>query len=311
MTAPSPNGAWAPVVIFAYNRRQRLAEMVNSLRGCTGFDESPIHIFVDGPRSPKDQPAVDAVRDYVRGLALPNVTFTLADANRGLRQSVFAGVSEILRTHDRVIVLEDDLVLSPIALRYFNEALATYEHVPRVWSIAGYVYDAEPLRDCPRVLALPFAHPWGWATWSRAWSNFALDNRPADADLHSRSFKTAFDMDGLYPFSAQIRNSIEGRVNSWYIHWYYTIFRNGGCSIFPPRRVLDNFGLSAGSHGGSLNPYDRLVKRPELLTTLPEMPAVDSIDYAALDRLRDSWEVRVQRFIARAGAAKRRIGAGR
>jgi hypothetical protein len=112
-------------------------------------------------------------------------------------------------------------------------------------------------------------------------------------------------MNGLYPFTAQLKHSIEGRVNSWFIHWYYTVFENGGVSIFPPRRVLDNFGLSEGSHGGALNPYDRLIKRPRLLDALPEFCDPKNVDYAALDCLRSSRELRVQRFIARAGSAKR------
>jgi hypothetical protein len=114
-------------------------------------------------------------------------------------------------------------------------------------------------------------------------------------------------MDNLYPFSVQLRNSIEGRVNSWFIHWYYTVFQHRGVSIFPPRRVLDNYGLGKGAHGGPLNPYDRLVKRPPLLEALPEMCDPAIVDYATLDLLRSSHELRVQRFIARAGSAKRTL----
>lgn len=297
----------APIAIFAYNRRDRLAAMIESLAACDGFGESAVTIFVDGPKSPAGAPAVEEVRSFVRSLAYPNVGHVISEKNSGLRNAIAAGVTNIVEQHGRVIVLEDDLVLSPIALTYFNKALDHYENEPSIWSVVGYMYDCPPLRDSGKTLTLPFTHPWGWATWARAWRHFELNGRPSDADLESDAFRTAFDMNGVYPFTGQLRNSILGRVNSWYIHWYYALFRQGARSIFPPRRVLDNFGMNSGSHASSLNPFDRLVERPELLTTVPEFSDPDTVDYAALDALKASWELRVHRFIANAGTLKRKF----
>lgn len=305
MNGPSDTTDWAPIAVFAYNRPDKLAALMASLQSCQGFSESPVTIFVDGAKGPADDPAVQAVRDLVVNLRLPNVSWSFQQSNRGLRQSVYAGVSQVVRQYGRVVVLEDDLVLSPIALTYFNKALSRYETVDRVWSVVGYAYDAPALRGSTTTVALPFAHPWGWATWARAWNRYQLDNQPARAQLGSASFRSAFDMDGLYPFTAQLKNSIEGRVNSWFIHWYYTVFEHRGVSIFPPRRVLDNYGMSEGSHGGAMNPYDRLVTRPPLLDAVPHLCDPLVIDYVALDHLRNSHELRVQRMIARAGSAKR------
>jgi hypothetical protein len=299
----------APIAVFAYNRPDKLDALMNSLQACHGFGASRVKVFVDGPKGDEDRPSVEAVQAAVRNLRLPNVSWSFQAANRGLRNSIFAGVSELVREFGRVIVLEDDLVLSPAALSYFNQALAHYSDARRVWSIVGYIYDAPTLRSSPATLALPFTHPWGWATWAHAWDRFKLDDRPAAECLRARSFESAFDMDGLYPFTTQLRSSIEGRVNSWFIHWYYTVFKHGGISIFPPRRLVDNYGLSSGSHGGPLNPHERLVERPPLLNAVPQFCDPENIDYAALDLLRRCRELRVQRFIAEAGTAKRRIKA--
>ena len=300
----------APVAVFAYNRPDKLTAMMTSLRACRGFSDSPVTIFVDGPKQPRDEPSVNAVRAFVRALGLPNVSWSFQKGNRGLRRSIYAGVSELIDEYGNVIVLEDDLILSPGALDFFNEGLHRYQSDERVWSIAGYTYDAPQIRNLSTTFALPFAHPWGWATWARAWDRFQLDNRPARHQLDSHSFKSAFDMNGLYPFTALLRNSIEGSVDSWFIHWYYTVFQNGGLSIFPSRRVVDNFGHSQGSHGGSWNPYDRLVTRPEMLDGMPQFSDERGIDYAALDALRACHELRVQRLIARAGQTKRALRSG-
>ncbi|KMO84422.1 hypothetical protein BST22_22195 [Mycolicibacterium chubuense] len=309
MTASAPGRDRAPIAVFAYNRSDKLSAMLTSLRSCTGFRESDVIIFVDGPKGPADAAAVEQVRAFVRDLNMPNVSWRFRDTNCGLRNSIYAGVSEVMEAYGRAIVLEDDLVLSPIALEYFNNALARYETDHRVWSIAGYIYDAPVLRNSDKSIAMPYAHPWGWATWARAWSEFSLDNRPSLRDLRTSSFRAAFDMDGLYPFTLQLENSLKGRVNSWFIHWYYTVFSHGGVSIFPPRRVCDNYGLNDGSHGGALNPHMKLVNRPALLGELPQFCDPNTVNFYAMDELRRCREVRVQRLIARIGSAKRTLKA--
>lgn len=301
----------APVAIFAYNRQHRLQAMVESLRRCEGFDRSPLIIFVDGPKRGTDRAAVEQVREYVLSLTLPNLHTVISETNKGLRTSISSGVTQVIAKHGRVIVLEDDLVLSPIALTYFNNALDHYSNDPRVWSVSGYISDVPQLRDFPRALILPYAHSWGWATWGRAWRHFDLNARPRNENLQAASFRQAMDMNGFYPFRDMLQHSLSGRVNSWYAHWLYTIFRNGGRSIFPPRRILDNYGINAGTHGGGLNPHERLVKRPPLLERIPLFEDAGEIDYFAVDLLKRCWEARVQRGIAAVGGVKRRLLGGR
>ncbi|MGV0646772.1 hypothetical protein ABQE44_25665 [Mycolicibacterium sp. XJ2546] len=304
---PTTESILAPIAVFAYNRPDRLAALMRSLERCEGFSRSPIKIFVDGPRSQVDRTAVDDVRTFVTGLAHPNVGHVISPTNKGLRNSVFEGVSQLLAEYDRVIVLEDDLVLSPIALSYFNEALDYYAADPRVWSVSGYIPDVPKLRDFPRAVILPSAHSWGWATWSRAWRQFDLDARPRDENLRAESFRQVIDMNGYHRFRFALSLSIAGYTDSWYLHWLYTIVQHGGRSVFPPRRVLYNYGVSAGTHGGRFNPQERLVKRPPLLDRVPEFVDADEIDYFAVDLLKQCWEARVHRLIPLAGALKRRL----
>lgn len=297
----------APIAIFAYNRRDNLASMIASLAACEGFAQSAVTIFVDGPKNDAGLPKVQEVRAFVKALPYENISCVISEKNQGLRNAISSGVSSIIAESGHIIVLEDDLVLSPIALTYFNKALEYYKNNSEIWSISGYIYDCPSFRDSNKTLTLPFTHPWGWATWARAWSHFELDGRPTDANLASLAFRSAFDMNGMYPFAEQLGNSIHGRVNSWYIHWYYALFRHGARSIFPPRRVLDNYGMNNGSHASSFNPFDRLVQRQDLLTTVPAFSSPNEVDYAAIDALRGCWEVKVHSWIARAGSLKRKL----
>lgn len=301
MTAP------LPVAVFAYNRADKLRAMFGSLERCAGFAEADITIFVDGPRSPADAAGVDEVRRYVEGLAHPRLRAVFSPVNLGLRQSIYRGVSRVLEEHDRVVVLEDDLVLSPAVLAYFREFLARHAADPDIWAICAYQYDAPALRGETRAVALPYASPWGWATWRDRWQRFELDSAPPPDVVRTRAFRRAFDFRGYFPFSYLLELSTSRMVSSWFIHWQYTIHRAGGKAVFPPRRLVDNDGVNAGTHATRWNPRSMVLSRPDLMQAVPD-PVDPSVDPArTLARIRPCRELRLQRLISMVGYWKRRL----
>lgn len=303
--------ALAPVAIFAFNRPEKLQRLIDSLRACELSEDSHFIFFIDGPRHSREISVVKQVVEIAESSNLNSFEVQASDVNRGLRKSIYNGVRAVVNKYGTAIVLEDDLILSSIALRYFNEGLSHYVDNETVWSICGYVWNAQELSNHPRAVVLPLTNSWGWATWKRAWDQFDLDARPDELHLKSRSFKTLFDIDGLYLFTGMMEMSIGKLISSWYVHWNYVVFRNRGVSIFPPQRVVDNTGLGAGTHGGSLNPYRLLVRAPpSLLEKMPIFPTGGDVDYWAIDALRTCWELRVTRFIATVGAIRRKLFRG-
>lgn len=285
-----------------------LRRLIDSLLTCDLSDRTHFVFFVDGPRHERDVAAVDEVIAIASSSRLVSSEVRASKTNLGLRRSVYGGVGALVNSYGCVIALEDDLVLSPIALRYFNEALVRYADEESIWSICGYLWDVPQIASHPTALVLPISHSWGWATWKRAWDKFELDARPSKVNLESKTFRDLFDVHGLYSFTDMMQASIAKRVSSWYAHWNYTLFQHGGRSIFPPRRVLDNIGIGAGTHGGFLNPYRLLINTPPpLLEAIPKMPEIDEVDYWAIDLLRASREMRAQRAIMFAGNMKRII----
>lgn len=299
----------APIAIFAYNRPTHLRAMLATLERCNGFSDSPVVVFVDGPKGKNDEPGVLAVREIVSNLGWSNLEAIFSEENKGLRRSISQGVSAVVSRYGRVIVLEDDLHLSPVALDYFNQALDKYADEPRVWSISGYMYDVLELRNRDAALFLPFAQSWGWATWERAWSRFDPDETLPDDVLSSRSFKRAFSVNGISDFSNMLRMARDGLVNSWYIRWYYKIFSEGGVSLFPPVTLVSNRGISGGggTHSGKLNPYDLLVKPTPPSEKMVRLPDKVAVDFPAMDSIPKSWEASVIRFTHMAGSAKRKL----
>jgi GT2 family glycosyltransferase len=128
-------------VLFVYCRPQHTRRTIRSLLQNAESAESELIIYSDAPRTAAAAPQVQQVRDYCRGLqGFKAVRIIESQRNLGLARSIIRGVTEALEQYQQVIVLEDDLVLSPWFLRYMNAGLETYRDDELVASIHGYCY---------------------------------------------------------------------------------------------------------------------------------------------------------------------------
>jgi hypothetical protein len=168
-------------------------------------------------------------------------------ANLGLAASVIAGVGEALADHERVIVLEDDIVVSPDFLRYMNEALDLYAPDERVASIHAFSYVVDvPL---PETFFLRGADCWGWATWRRGWQLFDPDGAALLARLEASGESDLFDFGGGYAYTQMLRDQVHGRVDSWAIRWYASAFLAGRLTLYPGTSLVENIGQDgSGTH---------------------------------------------------------------
>jgi hypothetical protein len=168
---------------------------------------------------------------------------------------VIDGVGAILSRHERVIVLEDDLVTSPYFLDFMNGALDRYEGDDRVASIHGYVYPTK--KRLPDLFFLRGADCWGWATWRRGWALFREDGRALLSELEERGLIDLFDFRGTYPYSGMLKNQIAGLNSSWAVRWYASAFLAEKLTLYPGRSLVFNIGNDlSGRHTGNTKRYD-------------------------------------------------------
>lgn len=116
----------APIVLFVYNRPEHTRACLEYLERNELAAESELYVFADGAKSGSEE-AVAAVR---RVIAEPwkfkRLNVVERPENKGLAANVIAGVTSVLETHDRVIVLEDDLIVSPILSSKISKTLAIF-----------------------------------------------------------------------------------------------------------------------------------------------------------------------------------------
>lgn len=245
----------APIALFTYNRLWHTKQTVEALRGNTLAALSDLFIFSDGPKSINDQEKVTDVRNYLSTVTgFRSVTITQRPENHGLARSIIDGVTEIVSTCGRIIVLEDDLVTSPLFLQFMNASLEEYANNERVISIHGYVYPVKA--DLPQTFFLRGADCWGWATWERGWKLFEPDGRKLLKELRRLDLTDYFDFDNAYPFTKQLADQIKGKNNSWAIRWHASAFLHDRLTLYPGRSLVQNIGNDgSGVHCESRQEY--------------------------------------------------------
>jgi len=297
----------APIAIFAFNRADLAAALISSLQRNAGWQQAKVYVFIDGPRTDAEKQKTDSVRRLFEEVEHPELVICSRAKNMGLKASLSSGITQVLKVHDRAIILEDDLELSRDALSYFNEALTLYKEDMRVWSICG---DIPKLDGFGRSQAhfMPVGSSWGWATWSNRWKSYSGNSHSGSPMRKSRVFKDRFNVHGLRNFKTMLAMEEAGQVNSWYIHWHLTIVRNGGMCLFPPVPMLRNSGFSGGTHASrfSLPSLFGLGDKEigDFDFTLPEKV---ELDFEFTQRVIDTTEWKLLRLNSILGKFKRSL----
>jgi GR25 family glycosyltransferase involved in LPS biosynthesis len=237
---------FAPIIVFAYNRPHYLEETLMALKNNNEAKDSDLHIYCDGPKINADEKTL-ALIDKVRQLArtinwAKNVYVVEAEVNKGLSRSVIAGVTEVINKYGKVIILEDDLVVAPHFLKYMNDALEIYGQETTVASISGHNFPINTINGSETLL-LKSATTWGWATWKRGWDLFNPDAEKLINLLRQKKSIYEFDFNSSYPFYSLLKKVRDGKISSWGVCWYASIFLNEKLTLFPAVSMVKNIGM--------------------------------------------------------------------
>ena len=214
-----------------------------------------MYVYSDGARDEASASAVAEVRAIVHSVTgFARIEVIERENNMGLAANVIEGVTTQVRAHGRVIVLEDDLVLSPFFLRFMNDALSVYADEPRVGHIQACDFTGDSsLSD---TFLIKFTGSWGWATWERAWRHFNPDGKQLLARLEQTRQTSRFDFNGAYRFTRMLRRQIAGKNNSWAIRWNASLFVDNILSLNVGRSLVANVGFDgSGTNCGGGNLY--------------------------------------------------------
>ena len=240
----------APIAIFIYNRPDRLRQMLADLMRCDGFERSPVIVFADGPKRPDQAQNVEAARAVAKEMLGDRASYHFSDVNRGLTQSLISGVSAVTAEHGRAIVVEDDLALAPGFLSFMNAGLDRYADIETVFQVSGHAFEVPEFSQRRHAMLLPMTTTWGWGTWARAWNQFDAAATGSEQLTTDATLRRTFNLNGVYDYATMLKRQQLGRGHSWGVLWYWSVFRNQGLTLFPPRTLVYNIGMDASGTNG-------------------------------------------------------------
>ncbi len=229
-----------PVLIPAFRRQQSLARIIDALTH-PGNSMVPKTIVVahDGPKVPNDVSNLEC-RSYLNSLRVEGLSVLARERNLGLSMNITDGVRRLASEFGSVIVVEDDLMISPFFYEYMTHQLRQHSSNPDLFSVSGYSF-ARWSSGQFRTYTLPMISSWGWATWQSAWARhdpkYAVEILDRLSTGTERDLRHRFDVAGSYPYSNLLEAWGRGEVESWAIEWYASQFCASGQSIFPSRSL--------------------------------------------------------------------------
>lgn len=239
----------APIIVFTYRRVPD--KLIDSLLENSLSKESELIIFSDGNKNDNDLKDIQKVREYIKTITGFNtIKIVESKINKGLANSIIDGVTDVIEEYGRVIVLEDDLIVSSDFLDYMNDALNFYKDNKNIWSISGYGPRIPCLEDYSYDIYLSLrVSPWGWATWQDRWEKIDWEVKNYDQLIKDKELKKKFNLAGNDMFK-MLELQMLGKIDSWAIRWYYNQFELGLYTIYPKRSKVVNIGFmdDKGTH---------------------------------------------------------------
>lgn len=256
-----------PVAVFTYNRPRHTHSALEALSRCAGLEQCCIYLFSDAPRGADQVAQVSETRAVLRQWAsrLGAILVERSD-NLGLSKSIVSGVSRLCDDYGRVIVLEDDLIVSPDFLTYMVAALERYEREAQVMQIAGCTLASPNLLERDAFF-LPVTTTWGWATWRRAWQQFSWVPQDLATARTEPQWLERFNLHSTYDYLQMLDDRLAGRNDSWGILWWYAVSRQRGLVLYPKTNMVQNIGFDgSGIHCGE-GEFDT-----QLIASHPDFP---------------------------------------
>ena len=300
-----------PIILFTYNRPWHTEQVLQALEKNELADQSHLIVFVDGPKanaSEEQLKKIKQVRELVQSKKwCGSVEYHIAEQNIGCRNSIIAGITQVLSTYEAAIILEDDIVTSPYFLKYMNTCLNYYRVFKSVISISGYNLP-------PNRIKIPNEYKydvyvslrqqnWGWGTWRDRWESVDWDKNFIKDFIADKTLVEAFNRGGD-DLSKMLQEEYEGKSDAWDIQFTFHHFKHHGVSIIPCKSYTNNVGLdSSGTHtinqhtSSFFNDLSMAAENPKLLNIVYEDIRLINAFYNAYSaKKRPLWQKAINRL---------------
>ncbi len=222
----------------------------------SGFYNHELYIFSDQAKNISDKKQVNKVRKFLKTIkGFKKIKIFYSKKNLGTANNIINGVNKIIFKKKKVIILEDDLVLSNSFLQYMNKSLEKYQSNKKVWHISAWNYDLKIKNEYFDAFFSKHMMCWGWGTWHDRWKYFKKKPKLLIKNWKIDKIKK-FNLNDSYNFWSQVLRNDKKIINTWAVFWYATIFEHNGLCLNPKNSLVLNLGndnFAINTHKNSFN----------------------------------------------------------
>jgi hypothetical protein len=236
-----------PILFLVYNRPAMTEAVFATLRE---LRPSRLFIAADGPRKhrPTDAVTCARVREIVSRVDWPCEVKTLfREENLGTKYAVSGAIDWFFQQVDAGIVLEDDCLPTRSFYTFCASMLSRYASDERIMHINGTNFlHGKQFRFAGSYYYSKLPHPWGWATWKRAWDryDFAMSAFERFESEHWIS-RLSDNPVNQHAYLELLQKTRRGEIDTWDYQWFYSIWLHDGLVITPVNNMVTNLGFGA------------------------------------------------------------------
>ena len=244
----------APIIFICYNRFNHTLKSLNALKNNKLAKNSKIFIFSDGPKKKSDEKKIIKIRDLLKKIkGFKHKKLIFRKKNYGNKKNIISAINQVFKKYKKIIVVEDDLVVSREFLDFMNLCLNYYRNHSEIWHINGWSYPF--LKNFSDDVAfLKSMNCWGWATWKNKWSKISMKEDKYISIFTKRMIHN-FDIQSSTNNWSQIIRNKKNFLSTWAVFWHATIFLNNGITVYPKYPLVKNIGADGSGRMPKTNKY--------------------------------------------------------
>ncbi len=271
-----------PILFLIFNRPEHTRAVFEILRK---IKPSRLFIAADGPRDnvPEDRIRCEEARQIIHSIDWEcDLKLLFRDKNLSLKLGVSTAINWFFENVEEGIILEDDCLADISFFSYCKELLERYRDDERIMHIngtnflLGHQFNFDGSYYYSKV-----CHPWGWATWKRAWSKYDIEMKNLDVFLREdRILKFTENKEAANFYAESFRKTAAGKINTWDYQWFYSVWLHDGVAITPARNLVSNIGFGQDATHTNYK-YTRLSKMKRTKMKSLNHPSLFNINKAA------------------------------
>lgn len=227
------------IVAVGYNRKKSLDRLLKSLNNAIYDVDVPLYISIDASG---DEDLYDYVKQFPWGHGSKYIN--IQEKKLGLKNHIFQ-CGDLTKFFKAIVLLEDDLYVSPFFFEYVRKSVERYGDNPLVAEISLY------RNEYNGYVGLPLTHQQTGSdtylmqdvsTWGQIWTEQMWTGFKEWMGNHDNGYYQCVDMPGI----------IKAWANAWSKYYNAYVVDTHKYVVYPSISVTTNFS-DGGVHGGTNN----------------------------------------------------------